>query len=343
MSALTRLAATSSQNVSLTDNPDTSFFRQTYRHHTPFSTAQVQIPPEDTIAVGKVSVFTFPNKGDMISTLYLRNTDITDTQLVRDKLEYVRLLIGGQEIVKMTSNNLHKHQALLSNSYIKARNADHGAMPDICPIHFWFSEYWGTALPLCALYNHKVVVEVKWSVAPSAGHTFEAWGTMIWLGEPERDYFMKTELNYLIDQWQNSGHIGDETSHHIDLNFNHPVKVLIVDIRGRRDTTNHNKELVLTADDVILFKKDISQTIFEIYYHYPYGRLQTVLERTPNMPFATNLSSNQPSGTINFSRLNNVRVSSDSPLEARYTNSTVAAVNTNILTIKDGMGRLKFM
>ena len=53
---------------------------------------------------------------------------------------------------------------------------------------------------------------------------------MIWLDNNEREHFVKSEkLMYLIDQWQNSDPISNDRNR-MDLNFNHPVKALIVDV-----------------------------------------------------------------------------------------------------------------
>ena len=343
--ALLSLAARGPQDVFLTGNPDTSYFRQVYRRHTPFAIADVQQIAAGAIASGSITRYTLSRQGDMVSALYIRDTE--PGELMRNKIDYVRLLIGGQEIVKMTGGNdgdLEKWQSLMPNTYCKTRNADHGRLPSFVPIHFWFCEYWGAALPLCALSYHDVVVEVKWADAPAATHTFELWAKMIWLGNEERDYFVKApKLSYVIDQWQNSDPIGDDTRYRMELNFNHPVKTLILDVDNQEDAgTGRSKIITLSANGVDISRLAVNQMIFNMYYHCPYGRLEHSTQRYPIIPFALDLCTNQPTGTLNFSRLENVHISSDNLLDGVVDTSTVTAVNTNVLIIKNGMGGLEF-
>ena len=342
--ALLSLAARGPQDVLLTGNPDTSYFRQVYRRHTPFAMTDIQQTPIGAIASGSITRYTLSRQGDMVSALYIRDTK--PDELMRNKIDYVKLLIGGQEIVKMTGGNdgdLEKWQSLMSNTYNKARNADHGAFDEIVPIHFWFCEYWNAALPLCALSYHDVVVEVKWSADPEATHTFELWAKMIWLGNKERDYFVKApKLTYLIDQWQNSDPIGNSTRYRMELNFNHPVKTLILNVDDVEDANDRSKIIKLSSSGVEISRLAVNQMYFNMYYHCPFGRLLQASNRYPIIPFALNLCTNQPSGSLNFSRLENVQISSENLLDGAADTSTVTAVNTNVLIIKNGMGGLEF-
>ena len=341
--ALLSLAARGPQDVFLTGNPDTSYFRQVYRRHTNFAMAEVQQAGEGAIAAGNITRYTLSRQGDMVSALYLRDTKATED--MRPKIDYVRLLIGGQEIVKMTggaNGDLDKYQSLMSNTYCKGRNANHAGLPAIAPIHFWFCEYWGASLPLCALSYHDVVVEVKWAADPETDHTFELWAKMVWLGNEEREYFVNApKLTYLIDQWQNSDPIGEGTRNRMELNFNHPVKTLIVDV-DNEFVSGRSKILKLTTSGVEISKLAVNQMEFAMYYHCPNGRLTLATDRYPIIPFALNLGSNQPSGSLNFSRLENVQLSSDELLDGASISATVTAVSSNVLVIKNGMGGLEF-
>ena len=69
--ALLSLAARGPQDVFLTGNPDTSYFRQVYRRHTNFAMADVRQPIEGQIAAGNISKFTLSRQGDMVSYVYL--------------------------------------------------------------------------------------------------------------------------------------------------------------------------------------------------------------------------------------------------------------------------------
>ena len=154
--ALLSLAAQGPQDVFLTGNPDTSYFRQVYRRHTNFATAETQQAGGGSVASGNITRYTLSRQGDMVSGIYLKNTEKSAGGM-RNRIEYVRLLIGGQEIVKMTGGNngdLEKYQSIMSNSYCKGRNADHGQLSGFAPLHFWFCEYWGGCPPvMCTLLS----------------------------------------------------------------------------------------------------------------------------------------------------------------------------------------------
>ena len=68
-----------------------------------------------------------------------------------------------------------------------------------------------------------------------------------------------------------------------------------------------------------------------------------VLEDLPTYtwPFCINLSKMQPTGTLNFSRIDNAKLSLVSPSGGNALHR-VYAVNYNILRIKDGMGGVAF-
>lgn len=355
--ALLSLAAQGPQDVFLTGNPDTSYFRQVYKRHTNFAMAQVRQPIEGAIAAGNVSKFTLSRQGDMVSYIYLRRPDAAG---MLDNVEYVKLKIGGQEIVKMTAENLSMWGQIMANGNVKSdTERSLNRLSNILPLHFWFCDYYGASLPLCALSYHDVEVEVKWTGAPSA--STEAWANMIWLDNSEREYFVQSpKLTYLIDQWQNSDPIGlgspagSGTRNRIDLNFNHPVRALIMlidqDYGDTGSNTRFTDKIKLSTSGVEISKLANDQMLQSIYWHNLYAQVPFFGDYAPIstsyysiIPFALNLGSNQPSGTLNFSRLENVQLSCDENNLAGVTaTSAVAAVNTNVLIIRNGMGGLEF-
>ena len=135
------------------------------------------------------------------------------TESIENQIEYVKLKIGGQEIVKMTggaTGDLKKWGLVTANSRTKYDETQNPQIQNIQPLHFWFCDYWTASLPLCALSYHDVTVEIKWSGTPST--STEAWANMIWLDNNEREHFVKSEkLMYLVDQWQNSDPISNDT------------------------------------------------------------------------------------------------------------------------------------
>ena len=353
--ALLSLAARGPQDVFLTGNPDTSYFRQVYRRHTNFAMADARQPIEGQIAAGNISKFTLSRQGDMVSYIYLRQPNaMSSPDNVLSVIDTVTLKIGGQEIVKMTGGefgDLKKWGLIMSNSRTKYDETLSLNIPNIQPLHFWFCDYWAAALPLCALSYHDVTIEIKW--AAGVDSTIEAWANMIWLDNNEREHFVKSEkLMYLVDQWQNSDPIGvdgtpDSRRNRMDLNFNHPVKALIVDVEQGEDSApnRYSDKIKLTTSGVEISKLTQDQMSMKPYWHNSHVTIQALGDDTtfPVIPFALDLGTNQPSGSLNFSRLENVQLSCDeNKLIGSSAASTITAVNTNILIIRNGMGGLEF-
>jgi hypothetical protein len=68
---LLQLVATGRQDVYLSGNPQTTFFKQVYRRHTNFSIETQRIPMETAVEFNKLMTVTIPRNGDLLSQLFL--------------------------------------------------------------------------------------------------------------------------------------------------------------------------------------------------------------------------------------------------------------------------------
>jgi hypothetical protein len=68
---LLQLVATGRQDVYLSGNPQTTFFKQVYRRYTNFSIETQRIPFDTAAEFGKLITTTIPRNGDLLSQLYL--------------------------------------------------------------------------------------------------------------------------------------------------------------------------------------------------------------------------------------------------------------------------------
>jgi hypothetical protein len=68
---LIQIVAVGRQDIYLSGNPQTTFFKQVYRRHTNFSKETKRIPFETSIAFGKLVTCNIPRNGDLLSSLYL--------------------------------------------------------------------------------------------------------------------------------------------------------------------------------------------------------------------------------------------------------------------------------
>ena len=247
------------------------------------------------------------------------------------------------------------------------------------PLHFWFCRNPGLALPLIALQYHEVKVKITFEDLNklimedangdfSAGavsvtdtnkgtdNTFELWCDYIYLDTDERRRFAQVSHEYLIEQLQFEN---KSAASNMELNFNHPVKELIWAGVRKTDATDTNgtvaniffRDVLQTNDDNFQLKlnghdrfaarnyKYFTRTqIWE--HHSGYGCTETG-DTIAVYSFALKPEEHQPSGTCNFSRIDNAHLirsgtgSSDKALN-------VYAVNYNVLRIMSGMGGLAY-
>ena len=68
---LLQLVATGRQDIYLSGNPQTTFFKQVYRRYTNFSIETQRIPFDTAVDFGKLITTTIPRNGDLLGQLYL--------------------------------------------------------------------------------------------------------------------------------------------------------------------------------------------------------------------------------------------------------------------------------
>jgi hypothetical protein len=214
------------------------------------------------------------------------------------------------------------------------------------------------------------------------------WADYVYLDTDERRRFAQVSHEYLIEQLQFSGD-GALTSNSasVDLNFNHPVKELVWVARSNANNAakQYNNYTTLTgaagsratfpeAGGAVAFNAQplnpVATGLLKLNGHErfsqqqgPYFNLvQTKCHtNTPLCPginvysFALKPEDHQPSGTCNFSRIDNaqlvlgVRSDADGGVNGNSTTAgttastlKVFAVNYNVLRIMSGMGGLAY-
>jgi hypothetical protein len=230
--------------------------------------------------------------------------------------------------------------------------------PLLIPLRFWFCRNPGLALPLIALQYHEVKVTLEHRLRFTfPGATQTLWVDYIYLDTDERRRFAQVSHEYLIEQLQYQSVSGTETS----LRFNHPVKELVWcnNIKMNDDGTSGGgafTQAVSCVDDGILLKlnghdrfaqrKKQYFTRQQVYdYHSGAGGLEHNASKSGQgflndsiavYSFALKPEEHQPSGTCNFSRIDNAQLTG---LNADH---TIFAVNYNVLRIMSGMGGLAY-
>jgi len=222
------------------------------------------------------------------------------------------------------------------------------------PLQFWFCRNPGLALPLIALQYHEVKVNmefdtfanVKTSAMESTTGALSSaslWVDYVYLDTDERRRFAQVSHEYLIEQLQFTG---DEsftsTSRSLRLNFNHPVKELVwvgtTATRGSYDGNLSTAKLQLNGHDRFAERKGSYFNFVQPYQHHtamPSGNVYVY-------SFALKPEEHQPSGTCNFSRIDNATLQltwSTAPAGGLV---RVYAVNYNVLRVMSGMGGLAY-
>jgi hypothetical protein len=129
-----------------------------------------------------------------------------------------------------------------------------------------------------------------------------------------------------------------------EINFNHPVKILAAaDGSALTIAADANKlKLQINGTDVTDFKYvDPHFTAVPAYYHTAASKDQDGTGENDKLflyPFCLDTSKLQPTGSLNFSRIDSARLVCDT---ANHEDD-IYGVNYNILRIENGMGGLMY-
>ena len=327
---IAQLVAVGAQDAHLVGQPEVSFFRSNYKRHTNFAqTVEKQVIQGNPSSNG-MSTVRFERKGDMVGYVYIANRggNITDWN---PRISKVELLIGGQVIDEQDYEfSATLAPTVMNQTYSKSTYVDEA----FYPLRFSFCENAQSAIPLIALQYHDVELRITWGATATADA--EVYVQFIHLDTDERTALSSTPQNMLITQTQKAVASASKTQ---ELNFNHPMKYLVA---ANAMTAADKLKLQINGTDVTDAKTVIPHfTSAPIYYHTTAGVVSSATKTSDNVtliPFCLDTAKVQPTGSLNFSRLDSARLVSDNTSFA----NTIYAVNYNILRIENGMGGLMY-
>ena len=370
---LMQLVAYGAQDIYLTGNPQITFFKVVYRRHTNFSMECIKQTLNGSLGAGQRQTATVSRNGDLVHRMHLQVTKGSGTldnpgALMIDKVE---LEIGGQRIDRQSGHWMEAWAELTepntsglvgtanSTDGTKFQNmsgmggvASNSGTPVLyVPLQFWFCRNPGLALPLIALQYHEVKVNITWnSTSANVPSACDLWADYIYLDTDERRRFAQVSHEYLIEQVQEQSLEGSTTN---TLNFNHPVKELVWEASTNTSTgvrgalTDTNYQLKLNGHDRFSKRPLEYFTRVQVWQHHTGpgglnsssgGAVGTLNDTIAVYSFALKPEEHQPSGTCNFSRIDNAVLSSDSSAAV----GLIYAVNYNVLRIMSGMGGLAY-
>ena len=295
-------------------------------------------------------------------------------------IKETELRVGGQTIDKQTGEWMHLWTELTSSSAQKSllnklvgtksddglnHSSDNGqsALTVHVPLQYAFCRNPGLALPLIALQYHEVEITIEFQTSANciqAGSTSTAlsnvslWADYIFLDTEERKNFAQNPHEYLIETVQTqTSSVDASASNSVRLVFNHPTKELVWVTNGQDSGTpesdlftqfNANRtDHTLSAMKLKLNGQDRFAARDGDYFNY----VQAWQHHTgyPDLgiycySFALKPEEHQPSGTCNFSRIDNVNL--DVTTGSTATSLIVYAHSYNVLRVASGMGGLAY-
>jgi hypothetical protein len=376
--ALIQLVSKGVQDVYLTSDEGHSFFRMKFMRHTNFS----QAPKLIKSITDKDNSIVIPVLGDVINGIWFEKVGVNAVDM-SSNLFYnstIDLYIGGQ---KVDSQHFDYYADIwpnyMADTWTKAQdltNRVSRSNPAFLPLHFFFCDH-KAFLPLVALQNHQVEIRVTFDDAyyndsvlnlTVEQKRINVYGNYVYLDKEERESLVKRTLDFVITQTQkielpmttvsdNSQGGGHNT---FDISsFNHPVKSLFFGFGALSDDFANDRFTFLDAD-LQLNGVPILEKMTPIYFHTvqnyfksSYGASDFVHEthvlfntRYFAYHFCMNASDYNPSGSCNFSRLDNAKLvlrgvekGNNRPANQEL---LIYAVNYNVLRIKDGLAGILF-
>ena len=423
---LIQLIAKGKSDVYITGNPQFSFFKSVYRRHTNFTIESIEQSVHG-LSVGECNAHTkLSRSGDLItniwiealldrgdaqgdnSTSYINWTDNTGHALIKE----CSISIGGQLIDKHDSNwldirseihdtftkewiGLNKHAA--KNPYLKSGSitSNNEKMKVYIPLHFWFCNNPGLALPIISLKKHDVEFKMTLrsvekllnsdTIAPltytNTIPNVKVWCDYIFLDKEEKMKFLTEKRAYLIEQVQQGTYtMGNK----VELKFNHPVKELFWFTQNKQvSSASPNNVSIDAASNTVG-----SMTQYNDYFNYKntqqgnteniygvrsnesflsmnitmntierfskrdatYFRLCQPIQSKHRLPtkliymysFALEPEKHQPSGTCNFSKIDDIFMNFETNIDHSNEHLKVYALNYNVLIVTSGMGGLVY-
>lgn len=249
------------------------------------------------------------------------------------------------------------------------------------PLEFWFCRNPGLALPLIALQYHEVKVNIEFRELSQLSrenstpivdkHMVDAslWVDYIFLDTDERRRFAQLSHEYLIEQVQFTGEesvpVGSRNAS-IKLNFNHPVKEIVwvsqyKDLEAQNQWFNftNTDEMFSASATNICTKAKLQLNGHDRFSERDgdYFNLVQPYQHHTNVPtsvgisvysFALKPEELQPSGSLNFSRIDSAVLKMDLDIvgaaggQNREVGIRIYALNYNVLRVMSGMGGVAY-
>lgn len=245
------------------------------------------------------------------------------------------------------------------------------------PLPFFFCQSWGQALPIVSLMFHEVRINFQFAAFndlvitgngvpianPPSIVNVELFMTYVYLDGVERKVFSQSSHEYLVQLFQYTGAESVSTPNpKLKLTFAHPAKEIIYAVRPNANVDNYaNRHFdytdsgsstnyysgvdpVITAKILLNTTERISErsaaffSVLQPFWHHTH-----VPQRGVGVySFALNPEALQPSGSCNFSRLENVSLNFTLSTGTAPVTIIVFARIINVLRVVSGLAGLAY-
>lgn len=367
--ALIELVSKGAQDAYITGDPQVSFFRQNYKRYTNFSVKPERVDYIGTFAANNEVTIPIKSKGDLLSYVWIEASAISNVKTNTDGFfssdsnpTEFSLYVGGQMVCTLDSlyiqgvhnalyNDTQARSSCAVTTYDVKQNAigvSGSASADFFVIPFFFSDDWTKSLPLVALRYHEVEIRIKCRPGFTPASRPTVYANYIYLDTDERKFFTDNEHEILFTQTQYQ--LATKTDTTIDLTyFNHPVKAIHL-ISGNTSDSKWATNYSFSGASMYINGTALFENMSNVYHHnvvpqmHTNGLTEEVLDSLPlyTWPFCLTMNKTQPTGSLNFSRIDSAKLALANPTGGNSSPIRVYAVNYNVLRIKNGMAGVAF-
>lgn len=279
------------------------------------------------------------------------------------------------QFLEMWHELVHSHaeygkQFMIGKSDIYSGTQQNATLPLdlVIPLDFWFTKAYNLALPILSMYNQDIKVNFRLrdflqvinydGAEPTPVPILDSniYAEYVYLDDLIVNTFQKQKHMYIIDQVQ---YHGDETipantsNYNTSLKFNHPVKELVFALAQKQNVdnnnyfvySNENNTNILSDASLLLDGQRRFEFLPEFYYRNAFTNnvhSSVPLKYIYTIPFCIKPEDNQPTGSLNMSRFNDVTLALHLEPNNMETYLYLYAINYNILTIHQGTFSLEF-
>jgi hypothetical protein len=222
-------------------------------------------------------------------------------------INYVKIFIGEQKIDKHTGEWLdlyhqlyddHQLDKMIGNipELIKYNKTPKGNYRLYIPLKFWFCQKPGLALPLIALHNNTVRIEIKLNkledcIKFASNGILKQEGNIkvnllaeyFYLEENERKLFAESKHEYLIERIQDRvPEIITERYNNVKIEFVDPIKDIIWVIKSQKNIDEKENTIYCDSEELIEYDTYQKEYLENLETYNKYLKSNTPIELIPN-------------------------------------------------------------